>query len=1119
MEPPPEASAPRRLAVADILRIRRPTTGASSLVSSSPSSATSTSPPRKKPKHPAPSPAHSTAPFAPIPQPVLLAGMLSLSSASSPAACRNHCLSLSDPSSAASVCCYLLDFDPAAIGREIRVLAWNFLPSIDAHGAGVLEVVRWCLAEAPELVPHPSFLTTIPLNCVDAEPDLATRGRVFGVVMSVSVMFNVQKSKADGGGDSVGFIVEMMCCGCRQCRASHPERDQDHKFEVEKFVYFVDSASRWRPVLARLIARLVSVTGLKKKMVSVGKKGSYTMLVSSTKTLVAWCPSYVGVPPSDQLPGKCGGLYSGVVSGIYMQGMLVELDEIAWLLIDDKQLLPSHSLRVGAVISVRNFQAVRQNFAWTSVVLLGTCSKTSITMNSFSLVDSKCHLRTESRDLLVKSVESLELSDRFWMLLLTSCFKQKFTKLFSKEEISGLKNMQGLVHTYATKVLSSKGSKSQHDFFMKFCNHNCGSSCTGSNLEACKLVIPFANFICKGESLWISTMLKFWNSIEKVSKHQGLKHFLCDGVSSPSTTKRMISSGDLGLVLVGSIKMSSIPGRLQLVDDTGCIDLVIPDIPPNVCMDGIYEINDCKLALEGPVAYLDHFGVADPLSCKAVLEKLSYRKSVHHLKIYGIVHWSELNLIGPSSHIPLQTIKCARLFHLLKLSHIFPAISDIQHHTMPGPSLYAEAVIVPYNLKFTGRADCIEHPESFKVSSTSSLYNSKVSMEKPCHIPCSLSFRTTNLSGTLVSSYCCGPDGTVLIDTSTTGGEQGHTSRILLEFKEGCFLKYQLLRIGGYYLLECPSNNHSFAVKDCGCFQGGKISLHSQDNLWSLSITFNGNINMKQGIVDQSIGISSAEVDEPFSRNTIHNEIKLVKSWTDFRQCSDFHLQFYCEAVREKMEEYDTICYVLNELCSYSNEVMTVSSCIEIMMHKKPFSSSNLENEKLVQGDLISLHGKVENIHSLDCKEGRRVPGFEKCSICIHVADHNQTVRLRGYLSKNCYPVGLGPGAVVTFHRVLLTQHELLLTQVTYIEVTSINHTDLNREHATPLMPDGLKDGSLTTISPCVILHQKHFTDSGPIQFQCRMMDRLCAVAGLMMQGLNFCLGCRKSPFWIFLLI
>jgi hypothetical protein len=85
-------------------------------------------------------------------------------------------------------------------------------------------------------------------------------------------------------------------------------------------------------------------------MVSVGKKGSYTMLVSSVKTMVAWCPSYVGVPRSEEVSGQCAGAYSGVVSGIYMHGMLVELDGIAWLLIDDKHLVPPHSLRVGAVV-------------------------------------------------------------------------------------------------------------------------------------------------------------------------------------------------------------------------------------------------------------------------------------------------------------------------------------------------------------------------------------------------------------------------------------------------------------------------------------------------------------------------------------------------------------------------------------------------------------------------------------------------------------------------------------------------------------------------------------------------------------------------------------------------
>ncbi|KAF7058624.1 hypothetical protein CFC21_065639, partial [Triticum aestivum] len=1031
-------------------------------------------PPPPPPKLSAANPAPTTAPFEPIPHPVLLAGTLSLPSA---ADCRNHCLSLSDPSSAASVCCYLLDFNPAAIGREILVLAWNYLPPVRQHEAGVLEAVRWRLAEAPGPVHAPGFLAAIPLNSVDAEPALPTRGRVFGVVRSVSVVFSVPHATQKS--DLVGFIAEMMCCGCRQCKVSQPESDRGHRFEMEKFVYFVDLASRWRPVLVRLIGRPVSVTGLKKKMVSVGKKGSYTMLVSSAETMVSWCPSYVGVPPLDELPGKCSGVYTGVVSGIYMQGMLVELDETAWLLIDDNRLVPSHSLRVGAVISVKKFRVVRLNFAWTTVVLLGTCSKTSITINAFSVVDSKCHTRAENDGLLGKSVNFLELPGKFWMLLLISCFKQKF-KLDSKKEIWGSKNKQGLVHTYAAKVPSSKDFKPQHDFLMKFCNHDCGGSSTGSKLEACKLAIPFANFICKVESLWISMMLRFWNDTEELGKNLGSNQFLCGGVSHPGTSRRIISTGDLGLVLVGCMKMSSLPLRLQLVDDTGCIDVIIPDLPPNVCMNGIYEINDCKLVLEGPVAYLDHYGVADPLSCKAVFQQLSYRKRVHHLKIYLIVHWSELNHIGPPSRIPLQTNNSARLFHLLKVSHIFPSVNN--HKNMPGSGLYAEGVIVPYNLKFPD-----QDAESFKMASTRSRSDSKVSMEKPCHIPCSLSFRTTSLSGNLVSTYPCGSDGTVLIDT--VGEQRGCPSRILLEFKEGCSFKYQFLRIGGYYLLECPTDSLRFAMKGCGCFQGGKISLDSQDKIWSLAITFNGNINVKQGIVDQSIGVSSLGVDEPLSKNTFHNEIKLLQSWNDFCRYSDFHLNFYCEALSENMKVYDIMCYVLNGLGSYSIEVISVSSCIEIMMHKKSFGSSNLQSQKLVQGDLISLHGKVENIHSHDFKERRLVPGNDKRSICIHVADDNQTVRLSGYLSKHCYPIGIGPGAAVTFHRVLLTHREVLLTPVTYIEVTSIGHIEVNRERATsPLMPGGLKDDSLSTVSLCLLSHHKHFKDCTPMRFHCRVV-------------------------------
>ncbi|XP_062212179.1 uncharacterized protein LOC133913134 [Phragmites australis] len=94
---------------------------------------------------------------------------------------------------------------------------------------------------------------------------------------------------------------------------------------------------------------------------------------------------------------------------------------------------------------------------------------------------------------------------------------------------------------------------------------------------------------------------------------------------------------------------------------------------PGACSGFLGAISDYKLALEGPVAYLDHYGVADPLSCKAVFQQLSYRKRVHHLNIYVIVCWRELNQIGPSLHIPLHINHSTRSFHMLKLSHIFPA--------------------------------------------------------------------------------------------------------------------------------------------------------------------------------------------------------------------------------------------------------------------------------------------------------------------------------------------------------------------------------------------------------------------------------------------------------------
>ncbi|CAN6174161.1 unnamed protein product [Urochloa humidicola] len=1100
MEPPPEpAPAPRRFTVADLLRLRRPTTGASSL--HFPSAPTSQSPPRKKPKlaaataGPIPTPASGTAPFAPISHPVLLSGTLSLPSDSAPDGCRSNCFSFSDPapsasaypSPAASVCCCLLDFDPDALGREICVLAWNYLPSVHLHGAaGVLEVVRWRLAEEnPSPAPERGFLETVPLNCAAQDSNLPTHGCVFGFVRSVSVVFSIPQAKAEKrSASSVGFLAEILCCGCPRCGVSRPESAQGHKFEVVKFVYFVDAACTWRPLLVWFVGKLVYVSGLKKKLVSVAEKGSHTMLVSSTNTAMSWCPSFRGNLPLDASPEKCGGAYVGVITGIYFHGLVVELDDTAWLLVDDLLLLPPHSLRVGAVISIKNFRAMRLNFAWVRTVLLATCSRTCITVNSFSLVDSKSHIKPESKSLLRKFVDSLDMPARFWMLLLISCFKQKFTKLFSDKEIMGSQNKQGMVQAYATKTLPSK-CQPQQNLIMKFCSHDCGSSRFGSKLEACKLVIPFSSFICKGESLWISSMLKFWNGPEEVGKSQGQNQFFCDGFSYPGITKRIISSEDLFFVLVGSIKTSPLSGRLQLVDSTGCIDVIIPDLPSNGCLYGVYEISNYKLALEGPMAYLDHCDVADPLSCKAIFQKLSYKKRVHQLNMYVIVCWRELNQIGPSLQIPVHINYRDKSFHLVKLSHIFPA-NNIQYQDMSGPILCAEALILPYNLQFIGQGECIEHAESFRMMQSHLLSNSEASMAKLWNIPCSLSFGSTNLCGTLVSSNSFGSDSTLLNDRIVCGRE--HTSRILLEFKEGSFVKYQLLRINGYYLLQCPNGNLTRTMEGCGCLEGGKISLDSHDKIWSIAITFDGNMSIKATIGDPSVRVASVKMDEPVSRNIIHDELKLVQSSNDFYFNSYFHLNFSCEAISTKMVEYNILCHVLNGLCASSSEVLSVSSCNDIMMPKEASVPANLKTEELVQGDLISVQGKVEHLHSLVCMGGRPKLGNEKYNLCIHVADNNHMVRLRGYLSKHSSTIGIGPGATVTFHRVFLTQHELLLTPVTYIEVTTISHHDLTEESViSPLKSNCLNDCSLSTVSLGLFFHRKHFREDRHMQFHCRV--------------------------------
>lgn len=92
------------------------------------------------------------------------------------------------------------------------------------------------------------------------------------------------------------------------------------------------------------------------------------------------------------------------------------------------------------------------------------------------------------------------------------------------------------------------------------------------------------------------------------------------------------------------------------------------------------------------------------------------------------------------------------------------------------------------------------------------------------------------------------------------------------------------------------------------------------------------------------------------------------------------------------------------------NQVLSVSSCMQLMFHKSRivYGSRDLEGERLAQGELISVCGKIDAFHVSDCDSEffvANTPGNSNQSgnnICIHLADDYQMV-LFVFLLYSCF--------------------------------------------------------------------------------------------------------------------
>ncbi|KAK7317482.1 hypothetical protein RJT34_01757 [Clitoria ternatea] len=1092
-----------------LLRSARPLTATASLPS----------PSAHPPPPPQPQPSSYRRFLTALICPTVLLGTLTLPTHTSSPPC--SCFRFSDAS--ATLCCDLLHFRPAAIGKEIRVTAWNFIP-FKCHGRdvahGFLEIIDWCFSNPNEGLNPVDSVPLVPNgsgNCGGVDGSRSIHGVVesVGPVSVVPCTMEVNSSDFNSGSkvNLPGFLVQLMCCVCRLCGSKDMlinrlnENRNEHSFTKFEIVYFCGNATSWHPAMTKLIGNRVVLSALKKKMVYVRREESRVMYVTVDNKSVLHTGSCwekcVPLCLKQQIKGKgeCGA-YTGVVKGVYMQGMALELDHDVWLLLTDQLHTLIHGLRVGSIISVRNVHFVNPKFSWTKVIVLGACVKTSIIVQSFSPLETVCNVVLQSTGMLGRFIQSLPFSARLWALLLVSSFRKKFTGILSDKEILGSKHKEGLAQMYASSVLPSSVLQTQHGAFTGLCMHNLNGCGREMHCGFLKLVIPMSIFI----SHCIYTllrMLKSENHCKSVPVGNQFSIISREARYNGRSVRRIVRSEDVGIVLLGYLKIDPLTRRLQLVDATGGIDVLIPDLPLTWNPDKIYELTDYDVVVDGTGELVDQLELlgSESLSCRTIFNcTLSERQLSTSIFIYCL--WKN----AKCRKFPLYScINCKSetetpepgSYYLFRVSHKFPLQEKYSSKMGSNKSsTFVEAVLLPHILLLAGRSR-ITHPYSASRDKTEELSKycisgnneDKVSIKRRKIVKesigslkdelhtsiyelsaCSNSFRKSeeNKKYDLSASHdisCLvtfrslqkeiGVCPAVLHSTSPlkdmTFNSKPSSRKILLEFPSDEFLKYQLLQIGAYYILDHKEKDCFSSAKDTGLGNSGsaKFLVDSGKRIWSFSFIYDESLSGYRSGSTSAQDSLSPTTNEVFPKDQIE---QLLRRFNDEHSDVCLYLPVNLADVVEDniMDTEDS----QNQLFAISEDSANISLSTQTKMARPNFCfGSQRSNCLFPEGNLISLEGNVVDIHDIDssfcnsCSCGANLDVLQvkgltviRSSFCIHLLVHHHIVNIFGSTSKHAFPTGFGPGVTATFHRILnaRAQNKFMLLPVSFIVVKSV---------------------------------------------------------------------------------
>ncbi|XP_014491983.1 CST complex subunit CTC1 isoform X1 [Vigna radiata var. radiata] len=1055
-----------------------------------------------------------------LPRSTVLVGTLALPALSPPCSC----LRFSDAS--ATLCCDLLRFRPAALNREIRVTAWNFIP-FKRHGCdvahGLLEIINWRFSDTNQ---GSNAVDSLPLapNCVRQSG--ARMRSLHGVVESVGPLFVVQCTMAAStsglnSGSKVnlpGFSVQLVCCECRFCCSKEVligklnETRKGHSFTKMEIVYFCGSASSWHPAITKLIDERVVVSGLKKKLVYLTKEESREMYVTKDESVlhVESCSEKCMPSLKSEIKGKgeCGS-YSGVVKGAYMQGMVLELDHDVWLLLTDQLHTSMHGLRVGSILSVRNVHIVNPHFSWTKIIILGACIKTSIIVQSFSPCQTVCNVVFPSTGMLGKFIQSLPFSARLWVLLLVSSFRKKFDGILSDKEILGSKHKEGLVQMYASSLFPWSIFQTQQGAPLWLCTHDLNGCGRVLNCSFLKLVIPISIFICH----CIHTLLRIMKSESHCKLLPIGNQFSIlsrEARYNGRSLRRIIQSEDVGVVLLGYLKVDPSTRRLQLVDATGGVDIVIQDLPLTWNPNEIYEVTDYEVfmdKIDEPVDQIERLG-SESLSCRTIFDCSKAERELS-TPFFVCCHWKNVKC----RNIPLYSCINSKnesetlepgSYHVLRVSHKFPLQEKYSNKAgCSKSSTFVEAMLFPFILLFDGKSG-IAHPSNASWDKTKELSKSclsgnneykfsnkrqklvkesvssskeefhtsiyelsacsnssrkpeenrkRVNMRSSHDLSCLVTFKSLQSE----NQVCPAILRPALPMKDASLNSKPSSRKILLEFSSDRFLKYQLLQIGDYYIIDNKRSDCFGSTKDVdfGRSDNVKLLIDSGKRIWSLSFIYDENLS------DHLSEYTSAKDSlSPSADGVSSNHQKLLPRSNSEPSSVNSDVCLYLPISFADVFEDNVI--ELEDSRSLQSVISEDSANLSLgtgTSEDRPKSCFRTQrsNSLFPEGNLMSLEGNVIEIHKTgsgffsSCSSGANVDSLQltglvgtRSNFCIHVLVHHHIVNICGSVNKHTFPTGFGSGVTAVFHRILYAraQNKFMLLPVSFIVIKSIKVCD-----------------------------------------------------------------------------